>query len=314
MSSGTIGTLAQDNLMLQSILQLRSQANDLQQQVSTGLRSPDYSGLGPGGASQLANLQSSVSQNQAYLDTINTVQQRIQEQTTVLSAIESAAQNFSQLLPSGAFNTSPSDIQTQAKALLQELGDFLNTSDGGRYLFSGSLTSTTPVNLADLPNPGSLATTVNQPVPAGYYAGNDTVQQAKIDSNITLSYGITADNPAFENIIRVANYLANLPPGSPNSDNPADVAAMDQAAALFNQGITGLQSLQATLALRSSQAKQVQTNLQSFVNLAKTNITNLESVDPARAITELNQVETNLQASYQSISTLQQLSLVNYLK
>src|SRR5215471_1084845 len=140
--------------MLQSILQLRSQANDLQQQVSTGLRSQDYSGLGPGSASQLANLQSSVSQNQAYLDTINTVQQRIQEQTTVLSAIESAAQNFSQLLPSGAFNTSPSDIQTQAKALLQELGDFLNTSDGGRYLFSGSLTSTAPFNAADLPNPG----------------------------------------------------------------------------------------------------------------------------------------------------------------
>jgi flagellin-like hook-associated protein FlgL len=37
-------------------------------------------------------------------------------------------------------------------------------------------------------------------------------------------------------------------------------------------------------------------------------------VDPATAITQLNQVETNLQASYQTVSTLQQLSLVNYLK
>ena len=92
MSSGTIGTLAQDNIMLQSLLQLRTQANDLQQQVATGLKSPNYSGLGPGAASQVANLQASVSQNQAYLDTNSTVQQRIQEQNTVLTSIESAAQ------------------------------------------------------------------------------------------------------------------------------------------------------------------------------------------------------------------------------
>ena len=40
----------------------------------------------------------------------------------------------------------------------------------------------------------------------------------------------------------------------------------------------------------------------------------LESVDPATAITQLNQLEINLQASYQTVSALQQLSLVNYLK
>ncbi len=88
MSSGTIGALAQQNLMLQTILQLRSQANDLQSQVSTGLKSQQYSGLGPA-ASQVANLQAAVSHHQDYLDTIGTVQQRIQEQTTALSTIES---------------------------------------------------------------------------------------------------------------------------------------------------------------------------------------------------------------------------------
>jgi len=313
MSSGTIGTLAQQNLMLQTILQLRSQANDLQSQVSTGLKSQDYSGLGAS-ASQVANLQSAVSHHQAYLDTINTVQQRIQEQSTVLSTIQGIAEKFGELLPSGAFNATPSDIQTQAKALVQELNDFLNTSDGSRYLFSGSLTSTEPFNASGLPNPGSLNTAVNQPVPAGYYAGNDTVQQAKVDDNVTVSYGVTADNSAFENIVRVANYLANLPAGSPSSSNPADVAAMNQAANLMTQGIAGLQQIQGTLALQSAQVQQVQQNHQNFINLTQTNIQSLESVDPATAITQLNQVETNLQASYQTVSTLQQLSLVNYLK
>jgi len=313
MSSGTIGTLAQQNLMLQTILQLKSQANDLQSQVSTGLKSQQYSGLGAS-ASQVANLQAAVSHHQDYLDTIGTVQQRIQEQTTALSTIESISQKFSQLLPSGAFNATPTDIQTQAKALLQELSDFLNTSDGSRYLFSGSLTNTAPVNFEYLPSPGSLGAAVSGQVPTGYYAGNDTAQKAKIDDNVTVSYGVTADNPAIENIVRVANYLANLPAGSPSASNPADVAAMDQAATLMTQGVAGLQQIQGTLALQSSQLQTVQQTHQNFINLAQTNIQSLESVDPATAITQLNQLEISLQASYQAVSTLQQLSLVNYLK
>jgi flagellar hook-associated protein 3 FlgL len=312
-SGGTIGTLAQQNLMLQTILQLRSQANALQAQVSTGLKSPDYSGLGPA-AGQVANLQSSVAHHQAYLDTINTVQQRINEQSSALTTIETLAQKFSQLLPSGAFNASPSSIQTQAQALLQEVGDFLNTSDGSRYLFSGSLTATPPFDPTHLPNPGALNAVCNQAIPNGYYAGNDTVQKAKVDDNVTVSYGVTADASAIENIVRVANYLANLPAGSPNSNNPADVAAMNQAATLMTQGIAGMQQILGTLALQSSQLQTVQQSHQNFINVAQTNIQNLESVDPATAITQLNQVETDLQASYQTVGTLQQMSLVNFLK
>jgi flagellar hook-associated protein 3 FlgL len=312
--SGTIGSLAQQNLVLQAILQLRSQANSLQAQVATGLKSPDYSGLGGAAASQVANLQSSVAHHQAYLDTIGTVQQRISEQSTALSTIENLAQKFSELLPSGAFNATPSDIQTQAKALLQELGDLLNTSDGSRYLFSGSLTNTAPFDASHLPNPGSPSTAVNQPVPAGYYAGNDTVQKAKIDDNVTVAYGVTADNSAIEKIVRVANFLANLPAGSPNPNNPADVSAINQAATLINQGVAGLQQIEGTLALQSAQLQTVQQEHQNFINVAQTSIQNLESVDPATAISQLNQIETNLQASYQTVGTLQQLSLVNYLK
>ena len=89
---------------------------------------------------------------------------------------------------------------------------------------------------------------------------------------------------------------------------------MNQAATLMNQGITGLQQILGTLALQSAQVQTVQQEHQHFINVAQTNIQNLESVDPATAISQLNQVETNLQASYQTVSALQQLSLVNYLK
>ena len=246
----TIGTLAQQNSMLQALLQLRGQANDLQAQVSTGLKSQDFSGLGLS-ATRVTSLQGAIAHNQAYLDSIDTVQQRIQEQSTVLTTIQKVTQQFRELLPDGAFNSSPTDIQTQAKALMQELNDFINTNDGGRYLFSGSLTATQPFDTASLPVPGTLAAAVNGAVPAGYYAGNGVVAQARIDDNVTVSYGVTADNSSIEKIVRVVNYLANLPAGSPNANNAADVAAMNQAATLMDQGIQGLQQLQGTMALQT---------------------------------------------------------------
>jgi flagellar hook-associated protein 3 FlgL len=309
----TISTLAQQTLMLRSLDQLQGKAIELQGQISSGLVSQDISGLGLA-AGRVANLQGSIQHHQAFLDTIATVQQRIQESTDVLSNVQSSVQKFQQLLPNGAYDTTPSDIQTQAKQLLGVLGDLLNTQDGSRYLFSGSLTGTAPFVAASLPVPGDLTTLVNGAPPSGYYAGNAAISTARVDDNLTINYGITADDPAIEKVIRTLNFLANLPPGSPSSSNATDVSNINQAAVLMGQGLQGLQNVLGTLALQSAAMKQVQQNHQDFVNLATSNIGSVESIDPAKAITELNQVETNLQASYATISGLQQLSLVNYLK
>jgi flagellar hook-associated protein 3 FlgL len=309
----TIGTLVNVNITLQSIEQLQNQANKLQLQVNTGLKSLDYSGLG-GAAGQLTNLQSSVTQRQGFLDTISTVQQRIQETTSVVSSIETAVSQFSENLPNGAFGTVPNDIQSQASQILQEVTDFLNSQDGSSYIFAGSNVTTPPVDNTGLPNPGTLTASVSGPPPNGYYTGNDTLAQAKVDTATTVQYGVTADNPAFENAIRALNFLANLPAGSPSQTNPTDVANVDAATKLINQSVTALQSISGQLSLKSAQLNNLQTSHTNALNLTKTSIDNIETVDPATAITTLNQVETNLQASYSTISSLSQLSLVNYLK
>lgn len=309
----TIGTLVNTNITLQSIQQLQDLASKLQSQVNTGLKSQDYAGLGAA-AGQLTNLQSSIKQRQGFLDTITTVQQRIQENSTVISAIETAVSQFSENLPNGAYGTVPNDIQSQAKQILQEVTDFLNSQDGGSYIFAGSNVTTPPVDSTGLPNPGTLASSVSGAPPNGYYTGNDTIAQAKVDTATTVQYGVTADNPAFENAIRALNFLANLPAGSPSQTNPADVANVNTATTLINQSVIALQGLSGKLSLQAAQLNSLQTSHTNALTLTQTSIDNIETVDPATAITQLNQVETNLQASYSTVSALSQLSLVNYLK
>ncbi|HTZ79845.1 MAG TPA: flagellin [Stellaceae bacterium] len=309
----TIGTLVNANATLQTIKQLQDLANKYQTQVNTGLVSQDYSGLN-GQAGQLTNLQSSVAQRQSFLNTITTVQQRITEYTTVVSSVETVVQQFAENLPNGAYGTVPDDIQSQAKQILTEISDLLNSQDGNRYIFAGSNINTPPVDTTGLPNPGTLTTSVSGPPPNGYYTGDDNLAQAKVDTATTIQYGVSADNPAFENAIRALNFLANLPAGSPSQSNPTDVANVTAATTLVGQSITELQAITGKLSFQSAQLNNLQTAHTNALNLTQTSIQNIETVDPATAITKLNQAETNLQASYSTISALSNLSLTNYLK
>jgi flagellar hook-associated protein 3 FlgL len=215
-------------------------------------------------------------------------------------------------LPAEAYNTQGETIQEQAKAVLNQVGGYLNIQTGSGYVFSGSKTTTPPFNLNGLPDPGTLTTSVGVAPPNGYYEGDAVVAKATIDNNVTLSYGITAANPSIEQFVRVLNYLANAPPFNPASST--DVANVTQATAQLNQSVQQLQTLEGTVSLQQGQLSSTLTTQQNALAIAKGNISNIESVDPATAITQLDTLQTQLEASYQAVSMISQLSLVNYLK
>jgi flagellar hook-associated protein 3 FlgL len=122
---------------------------------------------------------------------------------------------------------------------------------------------------------------------------------------------VTADNPAFEQAIRVLNFFANSP--TLDANNPADVANVNQAQQTLTGTVTALQQLTATSGIQQSQLNDLLQAHQSSLALAQGSIADIEKADPATVITQLNALQTQLQASYQSINILQNLSLANYL-
>ncbi|HKT19221.1 MAG TPA: flagellin [Stellaceae bacterium] len=306
-----VGTLAENNQILGYLQQSKSTAEDLEQQITTGLKSTTFSGIAPQ-ASQLVNLTDQQTKQQNYIDTINTVSTRLQVMGLSIGSIETLATQFVGNLPADAYNTQGETIQEQAKQVLSQVAGYLNTQDGSNYVFSGNNTSVAPVDTDGLPNPGSLTTSSAGAPPNGYYQGDNGIATATVDNNVTLSYGVDANNPAFEQFIRVLNFLANSPPF--DQSNPADVANVNQATAMLNQVVTELQTLQGSNALQQGQlANQLSTH-QNALSLAKSSIADITQVDAATAITQLDTLQTQLQASYQVVGILQQLSLVNYIK
>ncbi len=306
-----ISTLAQTQQVIQNLAALQTQGNTLEQQISTGLTSQSYAGIAPQ-AAQLVSLSAQQSQQQGFVNTINSVNTTLSTMSLATSTMATLVQQFAQQLPTNAYNTTGATVQSQAQALLANIGDYLNTQDGEGYVFSGSDTSTPPYDPSGLPNPGDLTTSVSGAPPTGYYQGNDTVAQAQVDTDLNVSYGVTADNPAFEQAVRVLNFIANAP--AFDQSNPADTANISQAETLLNNSATQIQQLTSQIGLNQSELNNSLTEHQQSQTLASSNISNIEQVNPATVITQLDALQTQMEASYQTVNILQNLSLANYLK
>jgi flagellar hook-associated protein 3 FlgL len=308
-----ISDAAQQSMTLYYMQLNQSAETTLNAEISTGYDAQTYSQIAPQ-AAQLENYSAQVSQQKAYLDTINTASTSMQTMQLSLQQILSEVQSFTSTLANAAYNTQAPTVQTQAESLLQEVAGYLNVQNGSTYLFGGTDSTTPPVDLQSLPQgaAASLTTSVGgSPSSNGYYAGGPANTAIQIGNQISVNYSITADNPAFENIIRALNFIAQS--GSFSQTNPTDQANVNLANQMLTNATQTLTGISGELALQQSQLSNQATVLNSAITIAQNGVSNITAVNQATAITQLQTLETQIEASYSATSTIQKLSLVNYI-
>lgn len=145
---------------------------------------------------------------------------------------------------------------------------------------------------------------------------------AKIDDGISIQYGARANEQALRSQLQtVAVFAAVTFAVSPtndqiNSDSNAQIAALNQRVAQNLATVPGTQSIQdvqadfagAQAAVKAATDRQTQTKAMSQTLLAS-----IEGINDDEVATKILALQTALQASYQTTSTLYQLSLVKYL-
>lgn len=308
-----ISTASENSLTLYYMQLNQSAEQNLNAEISTGDTAQTYSQIAAQ-AAPLENYRAEVSQQQGYINTINTASTGMQTMQLSLQQILTQLQSFRSLLPNSAYNTAQPTIQAQAQSLLQQVAGYLNVQDGTSYLFSGTDTNTPPVDLSSLPT-GAAATLTNSvggpPSSGGYYSGGPANAAVQISAQVSVNYSITANNPAFEQIIRVLNFVAQNGPFS--STSPTDQANVTLAGQMLDSAIQGLTGLSGNLALQQSQMANEATLHKNTLDIAQNGVSNIVTVNQATAITQLQSLETQIQASYSATSTIQKLSLVNFM-
>ncbi|MBR1159827.1 flagellin [Bradyrhizobium elkanii] len=298
-----VATFAQSDQMISSALRVQAVMANEQVQESSGLQSEDFGGYGSG-AGRVINLQVSVTRAQSYIDASQLADNKVQ---VMYSAVGSVTDIITQLrtqlsAATTGSSTATASVINYAQQAMAQMQGLLNTQYDGEYVFSGARTDTAPADLSSFgTGTGSLTTS-----DTSYYKGDSEIASVRVSDSQSISYGITADNPAFEQVMRLLKFVGNS-----SNLSSSDVS---QALDLASDALDATSTVQAKLSTAASQIETASTNQSDYQNFAKTLSTDLTSVDVAAVTAQLSTYQAQLTASYSAISKIQSMNLASYLR
>ena len=148
-------------------------------------------------------------------------------------------------------------------------------------------------------------------VDTSYYQGDGVTATARADESFDLDYGITADEPGFEKFMRA---LAYTQWAGQNPTDPDRGMVLAEAMDLTREAIGDLSRIRSGIGANSSVLDAAELRHEQFKTYATEAISDLEDTDLTVAITQLSTDQTLLQASYLSLSRLDSISLVDFLR
>jgi flagellar hook-associated protein 3 FlgL len=139
---------------------------------------------------------------------------------------------------------------------------------------------------------------------------------AQIDTGITVQYGARANEQALKTQLQNVAVFAAVTTSATNPNANAQISALNQRVANNLAVIPGTQTIQdiqadfagAQAAIKSAGDRQTQSK-----SMAQTMLDSIEGINNDEVATKILALQTALQASYQTTSTLYQLTLTKYL-
>lgn len=298
-----IATFAQSNKMTADAMRVESVMANEQVQESSGVISTDYGGYGST-AQHVVNLQVSVTRAQSYVDAATLADSKVQ---VMYSAVGSVTDILTQLrsqlsAASTGSSTETNSVISSAQQMLEQMGSLMNTQYDGQYIFAGGKTDTAPVDLSSFSTGTGSITTAD----TSYYKGGSEIASVRVASDQTVSYGVNADNSAFEEVMRVLKFVANS-----SSLSSSDItSALD----LAGTALDDTAAVQAKLSGAASSIETASARQTDYKSYAESLSSDLTSVDVAAITAQLSTYQSQLTASYSAMSKILSMNLASYLK
>ena len=247
-----------------------------------------------------------------YTDQNKVVANKLQMQDLALNRVADAADGTRQAIANALANDSATTLMQDLQAQFGNAVGGLNADYDGKYLFAGGQVNTKPVSATQLSD-----LTLPPAVIANQFHNDTYVAQAKLDDSTTISTGMLADQLG-TNMMTAYQSLEAFHQGASGPFNGPLTAA--QRTFLENQLATWT-SVHTALTTATAQNGNNQARVDSVqkgIDAHQINITSILSdstdVNRAEASTRLNLAQQSMQAAAQAFRTLQDSSLLNYLK
>ena len=307
MSIDRVGTAASAQLMLQQIQKAEVALNNTNQQVVTGKVASTYSGYGDKTAAMEA-ARSASSHADANVAAAQAASSRLDLQDTQLTQLGNIADQVRQALTKAAADQDATSLMNQMQGYFDQASGILNAKDANGYIFGGDNNQTPPVNVGSL---GALAALGS---PAAAFSNGTLKSTVRVGDGQTVQVGVLASDVGtqlFSLFQQVAQFDAgNTFDTKTNAAQQSFLESTIQTASNVGQAIN---QQTASNGINYQLVQNTMTRLQATSTVYKGFVSSIEDVDMPTALAQLNQNQIALQASFQMTSTLNQMSLLNYL-
>jgi flagellar hook-associated protein 3 FlgL len=312
MSVDRVATAQQSAFYLNEITQAGAALDKTNAQIASGKVATTYAGFG-NQAQVLTATISAQARNDSYSTATSLATTQTDLQDTQLTSLSSLASQLQTAVSTAVANNDPSTLMTQVQNIFDQATGILNSKDAnGDYIYSGGKTDTPPVTVS------SLASLVALPSVSGAFANADEKKSVQVADGQTVTYGVTASDVA-TGLMQSLKDIATFDAGG--SGNFSGSTNLSQAQNTFLTGqIASVNTVANNLNNATAQNGYVYNQLQNATTqqgdlstLYTGFVSNMQDTNLADAATQLSLNQTALQAALQVTSTLNHLSLLNYL-
>jgi len=303
-----VTALAQQQFSLDQIKNLQGRIAEKNIAITSGVNAQRYSGISED-SKRLVNLEATHVELTRFMGNNTIIDQRLQTMETNVSQLGDIASDIRTQLVSAinAGNAPVSGIDVLAQNMIDQVSSILNVSFDGRFLFSGSMTNTPPVDLNDaafLTPPGAYPSTAD----TTYYQGDQQILSIRADVDLTVNYGVTADHPAIEKLIRTLHLVATATVAP-----VPDLARLNEALAVAEEAARELPLVVAGIGSARKSLETANAIHSETLLYTEQTIGDLANTDLAEAITLLTADQSSLEASFATLAQMRSISLLNYL-
>lgn len=355
MGISSFSSLGQNTFLRNQIELIQGRLKTEEFRISSGFKSPDYSGLGVD-SRKLINFQRQMQSIESYQKVIATVDTRMTVEQESLNQIQEIGADlrakYLQIQPDLETDAAVRDIfRIEAKAAIEQINRLLDVQIDGRYLFAGAESQTRPMIAAgDAATPGTplgdfftqvnaytggtaVATVVGNvdtyfdAVTPWYQAQNPaTTLSARVDEGVDVDYGVAANADAFREILKGLYYFATVP-YDPTRDTEY-FQLLDQGQGHLEAGlgltasrtppvavaaVTDISQVAATIGSEQQKMERIRLDHLNMLSLLEREIGLIQDADAATSISLFTQLQTQLEATFQITSSVNNLSLTNFL-
>lgn len=302
-----ISSFGQQQVLIRSIMNNQQEVFEGQRQISTGKKTDEYRGLA-GQTGTVLGSRSFKSRIETYQQTIDTIRGKLDANDVQVEGVLNAMDKMKETIQTTLANGQAEGFSEMLTQTFKFVSNALNTNFDGTYLFSGAKTGTEPVNVTTLADLDGLASVSDA------FDNGSVAFEAKIADGVELEFGLLASDlgeGVFQELLDLYQFDQSDPLQGELS--ATQFSFLQGQMASLETAIDNLRQIHVTNGLAFERLEVVDEQHTDTAVFLEKFISDVEDVDIAEAVTKLNNDQLALEASYRSISSLSQLTLLQFL-